>query len=606
MIMVWNTQDLVDTANESPCVPMAKIDNAQDMGVFSLDVNKHITFDMKNKTSTVSEMALELFDVYDGHTSSVTCVRYSHNGEYLVSTSVDKLVKVWDNEGNCVASLDGHNRYVNCATISKDLSIIASGKYNMLKNVSMMFKISDKLVRMFKISKENNAEEHCFSPLEGHTYAINHVEFSSNGNTLASCSQDGCAILWDAATGEKIRSLPKNILSLKVCRFCPDNTLLLTAGDDEKAILWNSETMEKLAQFEGHLDTISGACVSPDGLISVTVSVNADYRIWSLESFACLYIKEDAHDYGIQDCDMSHNLEPIPNLTINAQSYLLVTCGNDSLVKLWRISLPNKCDTSIDKIEVKLWRSLQGHGGNVLCVRFSQIVSEFVCSTATDRQARIWSVYSANCLYVLDHDSIVTSCYFNVDCSLLATGCLDKTLWLWKLPQHLMFQSAVADKIQSRAKPIIDWTTADIIKWLKNIEMHGLIPVATNCCLDGKKLITLTVDQICALLDLDESEQEKFQKEIRWLKNREIKLEAANTLDIPDEFLCPITHEIMSEPVMCSDGFTYEKNAITEWFMSGKYTSPMTNEVLSNTDVTRNIKLRNEIYEFLDMNEEDV
>uniref|UniRef100_A0A6P7GHU8 Coronin-2B-like n=1 Tax=Diabrotica virgifera virgifera TaxID=50390 RepID=A0A6P7GHU8_DIAVI len=134
---------------------------------------------------------------------------------------------------------------------------------------------------------------------------------------------------------------------------------------------------------------------------------------------------------------MSHNLEPIPNLTINAQSYLLVTCGNDSLVKLWRISLPNKCDTSIDKIEVKLWRSLQGHGGNVICVRFSQIVSEFVCSTATDRQARIWSVYSANCLYVLDHDSIVTSCCFNEDCSLLATGCLDKTLWLWKLPQHL-------------------------------------------------------------------------------------------------------------------------------------------------------------------------
>ncbi|XP_072396788.1 WD repeat, SAM and U-box domain-containing protein 1-like [Diabrotica undecimpunctata] len=699
MIMVWNTQDLVDTANESPCVPMAKIDNAQDMGVFSLDVNKHITFDknnplarqyklassgnsneikiwiitakfiVKNKTSTVSEMALELFDVYDGHTSSVTCVRYSHNGEYLVSTSVDKLVKVWDNEGNCVASLDGHNRYVNCATISKDLSIIASGSNdkniiiwdttdsltldsemnqyshngdrisethlfpieNDNANIVMLLEklddvlegsvnsccfsgknllalgSGDKLVRMFKISKENNAEEHCFSPLEGHTYAINHVEFSPNGNTLASCSQDGCTILWDAATGEKIRSLPKNILSLKVCRFCPDNTLLLTAGDDEKAILWNSETMEKLAQFEGHLDTISGACVSPDGLISVTVSVNADYRVWSLESFACLYIKEDAHDYGIQDCDMSHNLEPIPNLTINAQSYLLVTCGNDSLVKLWRISLPNKCDTSIDKIEVKLWRSLQGHGGNVLCVRFSQIVSEFVCSTATDRQARIWSVYSANCLYVLDHDSIVTSCYFNVDCSLLATGCLDKTLWLWKLPQHLMFQSAVADKIQSRAKPIIDWTTADIIKWLKNIEMHGLIPVATNCCLDGKKLITLTVDQICASLDLDESEQEKFQKEIRWLKNREIKLEAANTLDIPDEFLCPITHEIMSEPVMCSDGFTYEKNAITEWFMSGKYTSPMTNEVLSNTDVTRNIKLRNEIYEFLDMNEaEDV
>lgn len=92
----------------------------------------------------------------------------------------------------------------------------------------------------------------------------------------------------------------------------------------------------------------------------------------------------------------------------------------------------------LEELEVKLWRSLQGHGGNVVCVRFSQVVSEFVCSTATDRQARVWSVYGADCLYVLDHDSIVTSCSFNSDCSLLVTGCLDKTLCLWKLPMQMV------------------------------------------------------------------------------------------------------------------------------------------------------------------------
>lgn len=47
----------------------------------------------------------------------------------MVSTSVDKLVKVWDNDGNCIASLQGHSRYVNCAAISKDLSVIISGNF---------------------------------------------------------------------------------------------------------------------------------------------------------------------------------------------------------------------------------------------------------------------------------------------------------------------------------------------------------------------------------------------------------------------------------------------------------------------------------------------
>lgn len=55
----------------------------------------------------------------------------------------------------------------------------------------------------------------------------------------------------------------------------------------------------------------------------------------------------------------------------------------------------------------------------------------------------------------------------------------------------------------------------------------------------------------------------------------------------------------MREPVTCSDGFTYEKRAIGEWFMSGKYTSPMTNETLINTDYKYNQELRNEIHHFL-------
>lgn len=98
--------------------------------------------------------------------------------------------------------------------------------------------------------------------------------------------------------------------------------------------------MYNFRTLEGHLDTITSASFAPDGKIIVTVSCNADFRIWSVEDYACLYTKEDAHEYGIQSCDMSQNLEPIPNVVLDAQSYLLATCGNDSLVKLWRITVP--------------------------------------------------------------------------------------------------------------------------------------------------------------------------------------------------------------------------------------------------------------------------
>lgn len=50
---------------------------------------------------------------------------------------------------------------------------------------------------------------------------------------------------------------------------------------------------------------------------------------------------------------------------------------------------------------------------------------------------------------------------------------------------------------------------------------------------------------------------------------------------IPDNFRCSITQEIMKEPVICSDGHTYEKEAITRWLRNND-TSPITNTILEN------------------------
>jgi len=47
------------------------------------------------------------------------------------------------------------------------------------------------------------------------------------------------------------------------------------------------------------------------------------------------------------------------------------------------------------------------------------------------------------------------------------------------------------------------------------------------------------------------------------------------------------------------DGFTYERAAINEWFLCGKYTSPMTNEPLHDTSFTPNFALRNAILTLL-------
>lgn len=49
---------------------------------------------------------------------------------------------------------------------------------------------------------------------------------------------------------------------------------------------------------------------------------------------------------------------------------------------------------------------------------------------------------------------------------------------------------------------------------------------------------------------------------------------------LPSYFLCPLTGLPLSEPVVASDGFTYERSALDRWLQDGNTTSPLTGEAL--------------------------
>lgn len=55
-----------------------------------------------------------------------------------------------------------------------------------------------------------------------------------------------------------------------------------------------------------------------------------------------------------------------------------------------------------------------------------------------------------------------------------------------------------------------------------------------------------------------------------------------------NHLICPITLEIMEDPVMASDGITYERRAIKEWLLQ-KGTSPVTREPITNVFILNRI-----------------
>ncbi|PKI39998.1 hypothetical protein CRG98_039661 [Punica granatum] len=71
------------------------------------------------------------------------------------------------------------------------------------------------------------------------------------------------------------------------------------------------------------------------------------------------------------------------------------------------------------------------------------------------------------------------------------------------------------------------------------------------------------------------------------------------TTETPSYLICPIYQEIMEDPHVAADGFTYEASAIRGWLNGGHDTSPMTNLQLPNGRLIPNRTLRTAIQEWL-------
>lgn len=74
---------------------------------------------------------------------------------------------------------------------------------------------------------------------------------------------------------------------------------------------------------------------------------------------------------------------------------------------------------------------------------------------------------------------------------------------------------------------------------------------------------------------------------------------ASATMKVPQEFYDCITCEVMLEPVITSDGHSYDRNSIARW-LEKHDTSPITGEKLAQKKLTLNHSLRSSILAFAD------
>ena len=227
------------------------------------------------------------------------------------------------------------------------------------------------------------------------------VAFTSDGHQLVTVGVDGTTILWDAHTGQELRSLPSHAGAMALSL---DGKLLATVSDGRIGV-WDVLSGRQLLEAASETGVL-GASFSPDGLRLGVAKSDSTAEIWDVPSGRKVVVLR-GHSGAVQF------------LTFAPDGKQVATTSDDKTARVWDASSGREL------------RELDEHKNAVLCAAFSPDGKRLATGGA-DRMVVVWDTDSGKPLYrVVTFRSSILRMAFDPNQQLLATAGADGTTRLF-------------------------------------------------------------------------------------------------------------------------------------------------------------------------------
>ena len=140
------------------------------------------------------------------------------------------------------------------------------------------------------------------------------MAFSPDGTRLATGDFEGVVEIWNAWTGEKLLSLPRQVSYIYWVAFSPDGSLLATASGDGIARLWDASSGVERLTLRGHTGDVESVIFSPDGARLATASTDGTARVYLLKIDELIELARSrlTRSFTTEECQKYLHMEQCP------------------------------------------------------------------------------------------------------------------------------------------------------------------------------------------------------------------------------------------------------------------------------------------------------
>ena len=369
--------------------------------------------------------------------------------------------------------------------------------------------------------------------LKGHSGFVRSVAFSSDGETLASGSDDYTIKLWDVASGQELKTLKGHSLKVWTIAFSPDCKMLASGSHDKTLKVWDVASGQELKTLKEHSLPVTTVAFSPDGKTLASGSWRNAIKLWDVVS-------------GHELKSVKGNSNPVQSVAFSPDGKTLASGGDDNTINLWDVTSGQElkilkghslyvnsiafspdgktlASGSLDKT-IKLWdvasgqelQTLKGHSLPVWTIAFSPD-GKTLASGSLDNTIKLWDLASGQELKTLKHSPRVWTMAFSPDGKTLASGSMDSTIKLWNvasgqelktLKGHSLYVNSIA--FSPDGKTLASGSYDNTIKlWnmasgqeLKTLKGHSGVVVSVTFSPDGKTLASGGFDSTIKLWEV--------------------------------------------------------------------------------------------------------